>query len=140
MPLENEEWYRNVKIKLSIPLLFMFGKKKSAYIKHWIKLIIISEAALLIFNHNLTIGYLVIAVLFFIGFLLRILKMYPGGEEPLALDISACLISALFIGIVHLLNGSNWRFLVILLSSLIVLPHFIYIIQMGSKLEMRGES
>lgn len=112
-----------------MPLLFMLRKKKLSYIKHWIKLIIIGETALFIFNRNLIIGYLAIAVLFFIGFLLRILKIYPGREEPLSLDISACLISALFIGAAYLLKDSNWKFLLILFSSLIVFPHFIYIIK-----------
>lgn len=105
------------------------GKKKSAFIKHWIKLIVIGEAALFFFNRNLIIGYLLIAVLFFIGFLLRTLKIYPGIDEPLSLDISACLIAALLMGAAYLLKNSNGKFLLILFSSLIVFPHFIYIIK-----------
>ena len=82
---------------------------------------------MLVFNYFLFKIYMAIAVLFFGGFLLRVLRLYPGKREPLILDFSAVMLAVGFALIARTLDESHWRFLLILCSSLIIVPHFIYI-------------
>lgn len=106
----------------------MFTKNQWSYIAHWIILVIIAEVLMLIFNRYLSSIYLIIACLFLVGFCLRLLKLYPGKEEPIILDSSAVIISILFAYISNILQQTNLRFILIFISSLIILPHLIYII------------
>jgi len=71
--------------------------------------------------------YMVIAALFLGGFLLRVVKLYPGESEPLILDFSAVVLAVGFALAARSLDESGWRFLLILCSSPIIVPHFIYI-------------
>lgn len=98
-----------------------------SYYRHWLILIVIAEAVMLIFNMRLVEIYSGIAALFAIGFLLRLLKIYPGQWEPLVLDLSAVVLAGAFAFAAQWLDASAWRFSLILCSSLIVLPHFVYI-------------
>ena len=107
----------------------MLSKNQWSYLWHWIILLILAELLMMIFNYYLWIIYLVIAGLFLGGFLLRVFNLYPGLKEPLVLDFSAVLISLLMFYISILIKGSNIRFVLILVSSIIILPHLIYIIR-----------
>jgi len=106
----------------------MFTRTKKSLIIYWVTLVIIAEIIMLFLNRYLSVIYLIIAGMFLIGFLLRILRLYPGKYEPLILDFSAILISFLFAYIAEVFRLSNGRFVVILFSSLIILPHLAYII------------
>ena len=106
----------------------MFSKKQWFYLRHWIILLISAELIMMLFNRYLWISYLVIAGLFLVGFLLRVFNLYPGVKEPLVLDFSAVLISALMSYVSFLIKDSNIRFILIIVSSIIILPHLIYII------------
>jgi len=107
----------------------MLTKNQRSYIIHWLILLIIAEILMLIFNEYLSLIYLVIACLFLVGFCLRLLKFYPGKEEPLILDSSAVIIGILFAYISNILKEINLRFILIFISSLIILPHLIYIVK-----------
>jgi hypothetical protein len=83
---------------------------------------------MLLLNRSLPIIYLAIAFLFLGGFCLRILKLYPGKQEPLILDASAVVISIILAYVSNVFRASNIRFFLIFISSIIILPHLIYII------------
>lgn len=106
----------------------MLTKNQWSYIRHWIALVVIAESVMLFLNRDLFIIYLIIAILFLGGFCLRSLKLYPGKEEPLILDASAVIISVLFAYISNPLKTTNIRFILIFVSSIIILPHLIYIV------------
>ena len=82
---------------------------------------------MLILNQKLFEIYVLIAFLFLCGFTLRVFKLYPGKDEPLILDFSAVVLTIGFALCGRALSGYAWRFVLIFSSSLIVLPHFIYI-------------
>jgi hypothetical protein len=104
------------------------SKNQMRYLMHWLRIVIVAEVIMLILNQYLPVIYLVIATLFFGGFCLRVLKRYPGEPEPLILDFSGVLI-ALIYGLFSLALGmSMLRFLLILTSSLIIMPHIVFIV------------
>ncbi len=82
---------------------------------------------MVVFNDNLLFIYLIVAGLFFCGFILRALKLYPGKPEPLTLDFLGMVIALLFSQLAKFLHGSPFRFFLIFTSSLIIFPHLIYI-------------
>lgn len=82
-----------------------------------------------LFDRHLAATYLVIALLFLGGFVLRLLNLYPGRPEPLILDLSGIFIALVFACAANILDLSSLRFLLILISSLIILPHIIYIVK-----------
>lgn len=98
-----------------------------AYYRHWLILIVVTEALMLVFSGHLVEIYLAVAVVFAVGFLLRVFKLYPGQWEPLSLDLSAAVLALAFVLAARWLGASPWRFLLILCSSLIVFPHFVFI-------------
>ena len=97
------------------------------YCRLWLILTVIAETLMLIFNHHLVVFYRIIALLFSGGFLLRLFKVYPGQPEPLILDLSAVLIAAVYAYVAEWLGVSPWRFLLIVTSSAIILPHIFYV-------------
>lgn len=106
----------------------MLKSTQQAYINFWVIVVIIAEAMMILLNNYLFVIYLVIASLFFIGFLLRLLRLYPGKEEPLLLDSSAVAIALLFAYASGFFKFSGIRFILILISSLIIVPHIVYIV------------
>jgi len=98
------------------------------YLRHWLILILITEVLMVIFNHYLSFIYLIIGMLFFGGFVLRVFRKYPGEDEPLILDFSALCLSLCYVILASFLEYSLWRFLLIFCSSGIIVPHLIYII------------
>lgn len=99
------------------------------YYRHWLIFIVAGELIMLIFNHHLWEIYLGVAALFFIGFLLRLLRWYPGQLEPLILDLSAVALAIGLAMVARALGESAWRYLLIFTSSGIIFPHFVYIAQ-----------
>jgi len=88
-----------------------------------------AEGLMLVLHRQLYWVYVVIAVLFACGFFLRVFRLYPGKEEPLVLDASAVVIALLFARAAFFLQFSVWRFVLIFVSSLIIMPHFQYILK-----------
>lgn len=84
---------------------------------------------MLLLNRYLFLIYLIIAALFFGGFCLRIVKLYPGKAEPLILDSSAVVLGIAFACISNALKASGVRFILIFTSSLIIAPHLVYILR-----------
>ena len=99
------------------------------YYRHWLILVFITEVLMLVFNGFLAEIYILIAVLFLGGFVLRLLRLYPGEAEPLYLDLSAVVLAGLFSFLAALWLDSNLRFMLILCSSVIIVPHFVFIAQ-----------
>ncbi len=97
------------------------------HFRHWLILIALAETGMLVFNRSLVTAYCLITALFFAGFLLRSLRFYPGQWKPLSLDAGAAAIALCYAVLARLTGLSPWRFLLILSSSLILFPHFIYI-------------
>ncbi len=97
------------------------------YYRFWLCAILITEGLMFVFNRHLVLIYFIIALLFGAGFLLRVSHLYPGQNEPLILDFFAVCIAFLLGWGAHILNDSPWRFLMILCSSIIIWPHFVYI-------------
>ena len=89
----------------------------------------IAESIMLFLNRHLPYIYAVIAILFFIGLCLRILDIYPGKKEPLFLDASAAVMAAALSWLSKTMQWSNIRFFLIVCSSVIILPHILYILQ-----------
>lgn len=105
------------------------SQNQRGLIWHWVILVAAAELLMLAFNKDLALIYGVIAVLFSGGFCLRVCRLYPGKEEPLILDAAAVVISVLFAHWARALENSNARFALIVISSLIIWPHIIYILQ-----------
>lgn len=103
-------------------------KIQMRYLKHWLKITLIAELIMLIFNRHLPVIYLAIAGLFLGGFCLRVLKRYPGEPEPLILDFSGVLITLIYGFCALGLGMSGFRYLLILTSSLVIIPHIAFII------------
>ena len=103
-------------------------KNKWLYIRHWIILIITVEILMLLFNCYLPLIYLIISILFLVGLGLRVLNLYPGKEEPLILDSSAVFIALVLAHTSKWLSTFNIKSLLISISSIIILPHLVYII------------
>jgi hypothetical protein len=106
-----------------------FSHRQTALLKYWFVLVLFAEILMLILNTKLLVIYYIIALLFFGGFILRLLHLYPGKPEPLILDASAVILSLLFAYLSYSLGHSLFRFGLIFLSSLIILPHLIFIIK-----------
>ncbi|MFC1704558.1 hypothetical protein ACFL1E_07265 [Candidatus Omnitrophota bacterium] len=98
---------------------------------HWLILVLVVEGIMLVLSRSLSFIYLIVACLFLAGFILRVAHLYPGKEEPLILDISAVVFALMFAYVASMLSLSNMRFALIFSSSLIILPHIVYIL--GSK-------
>jgi len=107
----------------------VFTQRQSPYIRHWMILLAGAEGLMLVLHRQLYWVYASIAVLFACGFFLRIFKLYPGKEEPLGLDASAVVIALLFARAAFFLQFSGWRFTLIFVSSLIIMPHLWYIVK-----------
>ena len=97
------------------------------YYRFWLWATFIAEGLMFIFNRHLVLIYFIIASLFWAGFLLRVSRLYPGASEPLVLDFSAVCIAFLLAVGAQFLQESLWRFLMIVCSSVIIWPHFVYI-------------
>ena len=97
------------------------------YYRLWLTAVIVAETVMLIRYHDLVLIYLLIAALFLGGWGLRMLKLYPGQPEPLILDFSGAALAAGFALLAAWLDQSGWRFVLILCSSTIIIPHLIYI-------------
>jgi len=107
----------------------MLTKTKRAYIGYWVVLLITAEGIMLLFNQWLVLSYLIVALLFLGAFFLRAIGRYPGKPEPLVLDASAVVLAVVFGYAAYVLRGSHARFLLLLTSSVIIMPHIIYIIR-----------
>jgi len=99
------------------------------YFRHWFILLLCAEGLMLIFNKLIVQMYLSVAVLFLVGFFLRAFHLYPGQKEPLVLDFSAVCLACVYSSLGNWLIDSPWRFLLILCSSIIIIPHFVYIVK-----------
>lgn len=75
------------------------------------------------------IFYLSISVVFIIATILRIAGLYPGKFEPLWIDMSTALISAIFVYFTKRnLNLLKSMFVHLIFLIIITIPHLIYII------------
>lgn len=92
-------------------------------------MIVISESIMFFCRDYLAVIYGVIALLFFGSLLLRLLDVYPGKKEPLILDFSGAAIALLFAATAFVLSPSQLRLILIPISSIIVLPHLVYILR-----------
>jgi len=106
-----------------------FGVTKSQwrYYRFWLIALLLAEGTMLCANKHLFEIYLVIALLFLCGFILRVLRLYPGESEPLILDCSAVVLALGYAFLGFAIKDSIWRFLLILCSSTIIMPHLIFI-------------
>ena len=108
-------------------MYFGLSESQWRYVRHWFILIIGAEILMMIFNQFLFEAYAIVGALFAGGFLLRILKLYPGEWEPLILDFSAVILAICYAILAKILGPSIFRFVLILCSSGIIVPHFIFI-------------
>ena len=51
------------------------------YYRFWLCALVIAEGLMLVLNRDLFAIYLIIAFLFLVGFLLRLVHLYPGEDE-----------------------------------------------------------
>ena len=104
-----------------------FSETQWPYVRFWLFAVIVSEIILLSANKRLFEAYLFIGSLFLIGLLLRVVGLYPGQWEPIILDFSAVLIAVCFAFLGRLFLDSSFRFILVLCTSLIIVPHLIFI-------------
>ena len=107
----------------------IFTETQWHYIKFWLIVVIIVEGVMLVLNRYLPVIYLIIAAIFLGRVILRLTSLYPEKKEPLILDATAVLISLIMAYIAELTGISGWRFLLILTSSIIVMPRLAYIVK-----------
>jgi hypothetical protein len=103
------------------------SKEQKRYLFHWLRIVLVVEAIFFIFRDKILFLLLLVSILFFIGLILRISKLYPGRPEPLILDSYAVIISLLiaFAYKAFLISA----IFVISIAPVIILPHIIYIIR-----------
>ena len=106
----------------------MLTERQRSHLLFWIIAVLISEAIMCVFSRYLEGLYALIALLFLGGVILRATHLYPGKREPLMLDSSGVVIALIFALCAHIFTMSYLRFVLILFSSCIVVPHLIYII------------
>ena len=99
---------------------------KKQYILHWILLLSVAEFLIFFLSHLQILFLLLIAGGFFVGFLLRLLQVYPGRREPLFLDLFSCCLALLLSALASWLKPSNAVILVLL--PVLVVPHIYHII------------
>ena len=112
---------------IDVPQRLGISPTQWPYIRFWVSAIFVTEGIMLMFNTYLPELFALIVFLFLVGFLLRVLHLYPGQWEPLILDASAVGMALLYTCLASLCEHSPWRFLLILTTSVIIVPHFIYI-------------
>lgn len=105
------------------------NKRQKILLIYWLSLVAAAEVVMLLLKGQLTIIYLIVAGLFFIGLGLRILNIYPGRKEPLMLDLSAVAISLLYAFFSTVAAEVLYTYLLIFTSSVIILPHLVYIVR-----------
>lgn len=106
----------------------MLTSRQWRYIRFWIIAIFLAEILMLLLNEHLPFTYYLIAAAFSCGLIFRVIRVYPGKDEPLILDASAAGIALFWGFMARVADGSGWRFLLILTSSMIILPHLMYIV------------
>jgi hypothetical protein len=106
----------------------MLTERQRSHLLFWVTAVIIAEGIMFLFNAYLEVIYGIIALLFLGGFVLRITHLYPGKWEPLILDSLGVVIALIFAYCAHILAVSHLQFILILFSSLIIVPHLIYIL------------
>jgi hypothetical protein len=106
-----------------------FNAEQIRLLKKWLSIVIAAEAVMAFSIDNLTAIYLFITAVFICGFLLRIIKKYPGKTEPLYLDLSAVIIALGYSYLSSLFQSASARVILIITSSTIILPHVYYILK-----------
>src|SRR3989344_2454868 len=107
----------------------LFSKTQKRYIFHWIRWIIIGEFFILVAGIYAGVIFLLAGISFFVAFILRIIKKYPGNSEPLILDISSGTLAIISAIIYYYTAGVLVLQVVkIILPFIIIMPHFVYII------------
>ena len=101
---------------------------QKSHIRFWLIAVAVAETLMLVFEKYLWFFYFAIALLFLGGFLLRVLKVYPGKEEPVVLDFLGTVLALLFASAAYFIVHGTVRIFLILTSSLIILPHLVYIV------------
>ena len=74
--------------------------------------------------------FLLVGAGFLGGIVLRILKIYPGEDEPLLLDIVSFLLASLFSLLLTLTSPTHSSYLIYKYAfpPVLILPHLIYIL------------
>ncbi|MGM0366606.1 MAG: hypothetical protein ACQEP5_08745 [Actinomycetota bacterium] len=94
----------------------------------WLMVIAALETVILLVPVRLWLKAAVIGLAFLIGFLLRFIKVYPGAEEPLAIDIATACIAFLFMFVFIYVKKPVFQMAAgIALPLVILIPHIIYI-------------
>ena len=106
----------------------MSAKEKYRLIAFWAVMTLAAEAVMVLFRSRLFLIYIIIAALFLGGFTLRVLHLYPGKKEPLILDSSALVLAFGFALTSYFFKAAHTRLFLISISSLIIIPHLIYIL------------
>ena len=105
----------------------VLNERQRSLVLFWVEVVLLAELILFAGNRFLPQLFQLIAALFLSGFLMRLANRYPGQKEPLMLDGSAAFIALLFSAVSVMVGGGSLRFLLITVSSLIIVPHIVYI-------------
>jgi len=101
-------------------------RHQKLYFYYWIILLGWGELALFVFARRQSLILILISAGFFVGFILRLLRLYPGKREPLVVDLSTCLLALLLSTYITGFNPPNAIALILL--PFITIPHIFYII------------
>jgi chromate transport protein ChrA len=96
------------------------------YILQWIALLGLAEFFIFILPTQQTTILLLISGGFFVGFIMRVLRLHPGRREPLILDLLSWCLALLLSAYATGLKPSNSIILVLL--PILTIPHIVYII------------
>ena len=100
------------------------------FLLRWLGTILIVELFLFLFPLLAWKVFLAVGVAFLIGFLLRVLNLYPGKYEPPILDLLSGAL-ALICGLGCFIAGKTdviVRLFILLAPPFALTPHFLYII------------
>ena len=96
----------------------------------WLVIILAVEVLLFFFPFLAWKAFLTLGIAFWVGFLLRVLGVYPGKYEPLILDLLSGAL-ALIGGVWCFVAGKTdviVRLFILLAPPFALVPHFVYII------------
>ncbi len=109
---------------------FKIKPNQRDHLIQWLMVIVVMAAAIFFVPVWLWLKTAVIGLAFFIGFLLRAFKAYPGAHEPLAIDIATAGIAFIFTALFIYLKAPVFQLAAgIAFPFVLLMPHIAYILK-----------
>ncbi len=107
------------------------NRNQANHLMQWLIYIIFAIIVLIFIPvESAWIFLLAVGAAFIVAYILRLVKKYPGKEEPLYIDLLSGIISIFMIIPYQFITGTRIIFFLKIITPVIILiPHFVYIIK-----------